>query len=725
MHEPDSSLVLQNSVTPQTLALSEETLFRVLTHIGLAIGVPIQRSDVQASGDHADTQPGDPLARLLASAKHAELILSETKFSTPQELFGFVQEHFPILIVHSDGRFDVLETVSGSTIQGCEVSDLPATPVSTRSRGYSKSQLRKWLQSDTPPRCFACRKELPCVSISAARTARDSFTSDLHPHDHHPTPLRRFLGLLYLDRRDIFTVGLFAFIAGVLALATPLAVESLVNVVSWGTYLQPLIVLGVMLLTCLGIAGVLKVLQAIAVELIQRRQFVRIVSDLAHRFPRVNQTSLVGEFPRELANRVFDIMTIQKATAVLLMDGVTIVLTTVLGLFLLAFYHPFLLGFDIVLVISMISITWILGRGGIETSIDESKTKYRVAHWLQDVIASPSVFKLGGGETLAVQRANQLTAQYVAARQLQFRVVIRQVVFAISLHAIASTVLLALGGWLVIDGQLTLGQLVASELVVTVVVGAFAKAGKSIEKFYDLMAGIDKVGHLIDLPVDVRQEPAVLPSGPAEIQWSDLVLDGGLSKSKVPAATIDAGSRVAIVGDDTNGRSLLARALAGITTPIEGTAQVAGHDPVHAAATGEGRFLAYAGANDLFHGTLRENLDLARSGMTAHRLRDALKSVGLLDLVLQMPNGLQSRLQTHGYPLSDIESRQLVLARAILMQPKLLIVDGLLDDLSSEDRQTIWQTLAADNAPWTLVVTTNRQDVAELCEIEIAVRKAA
>ena len=725
MHEPDSSLTVPDSAKPRSVVPSEETLFRVLTHIGLAIGVPIQRSDLQASGEHADTQPGDPLARLLASAKHAELILSETKFSTVQELFGFVQERYPILIWHHDGRFEVLETTAGRRIQGSEVLDLPQTPITTKSRTYSKSQLRQWLRSDPPPRCFACRKALPCVSISSARSTRDYFVSDSHAHDHHLSPFRRFLGLLHLDRRDIITVVLFAFVAGILALATPLAVESLVNVVSWGTYVQPLIVLGLMLLTCLGIAGVLKVLQAIGVELIQRRQFVRIVSDLAHRFPRANQASLIGEFPRELANRVFDIMTIQKATAVLLLDGVTIVLTTVLGLFLLAFYHPFLLGFDIVLVISMISITWLLGRGGIDTSIDESITKYRVAHWLQDVIASPSIFKLGGGETLAVQRANQLTAQYIAARQLQFRVVLRQIVFAISLQVIASTVLLALGGWLVIDGQLTLGQLVASELVVTVVVGAFAKAGKSIEKFYDLMAGIDKVGHLIDIPADAKQEPAVLPHGPAEIQWSDLILDGGLSKSKVPAATIAAGSRVAIVGDDVNGRSLLARAVAGLTSPVEGTAQVAGHDPVHAAATGEGRFLGYAGANDLFHGSLRENLDLARSGMTAHRLREALDHVGLLDLVLQMPDGLQSRLQTHGYPLSDIQSRQLVLARAILMKPKLLVVDGLLDDLASEDRRAIWQKIAAEDAPWTLVVTTNRQDVAELCEIQIAVRKGA
>ena len=88
----------------------------------------------------------------------------------------------------------------------------------------------------------------------------------------------------------------------------------------------------------------------------------------------------------------------------------SIVLTTMIGLILLAFYHPFLLGFDIVMVIAMISIIWVLGRGGIQTAIEESITKYRVAHWLQDVLSLPSVFKTGGGEALAIARSNQLTA---------------------------------------------------------------------------------------------------------------------------------------------------------------------------------------------------------------------------------------------------------------------------------------------------------------------------
>jgi putative ABC transport system ATP-binding protein len=431
----------------------------------------------------------------------------------------------------------------------------------------------------------------------------------------------------------------------------------------------------------------------------------------------------VGQYPRELANRVFDIMTIQKATAVLLLDGVSIVLTTVLGLVLLAFYHPFLLGFDIVLLISMISITWLLGRGGIRTAIEESITKYRVAHWLQDVIASPSAFKTGGGETLAVQRANQLTTEYVQARQRQFRVVIRQVAFAIGLQAVASTAVLALGGWLVIDGQLTLGQLVASELVVTVVVGAFAKAGKSLEKFYDLMAGIDKVGHLIDVPIDPRQELSAVLDGPATVSWGDLMFSGATFESKVPAATIEAGSRVAIVGNDVDGRSLLARTLAGLVTPSSGQSQVAGFDSAQASISSVVPMIGYAGGNDLFHGTLRENVELGRSGIGQHVVREALRKVGLAEVIVKLPEGTQTRLQTQGYPLTEIQSRQVVLARAIVAEPRLLIVDGLLDDLAPDDRQAVWESLTATGAPWTLVINTNREDIAKLCDIQLAVRK--
>ena len=429
----------------------------------------------------------DPFQWLISVARLTGIFLDKADLHNVEDIFAYVGEGNPVvLFCGSRGTF-VLERLSGRSIEATQISEHSLSVL------ISRWKLRRILKRSKHRHTFISKKQLECDSLSSATVHGDV-------QHHHSTPLRRFLALLNLDRRDINLVFLFALVAGILALATPLAVESLVNVVSWGTYMQPLVVLGGMLLVCLGIAAILRILQTVVVETIQCRQFARIVSDLAHRFPRANQKALEGQFPRELANRVFDIMTIQKATAVLLLDGVNILLTTALGMILLAFYHPFLLGFDIVLLISMVSLTWLLGRGGVRTAIAESVAKYQVAHWLQDVLASPAAFKVNGGEALAIHHADQLTARYLTARMNQFRVVLRQIAFAISLQVIALTAVLTLGGWLVIDGQLTLGQLVASELVVTTVVGAFSKAGKSLEKFYDLMAGIDKVGHLLDIP---------------------------------------------------------------------------------------------------------------------------------------------------------------------------------------------------------------------------------
>ncbi|TWT64654.1 ATP-binding cassette domain-containing protein [Allorhodopirellula solitaria] len=680
-----------------------------------ALALTLQQPMDQASMKATDPMEGtnqDPLGPLFIGAKNSGINLLETSAPSIGDIFATVRQGFPLTFSLPDDRLVVLQKPDGRKIDSAVIGD------HVDHRALGKSELTRLLGDLSQVRMLVAKKEFECDSLSAT-----SGHGQQKPSGDRPTPLRRLIALLHLDRRDIELVTLFAGVSGVLGLATPLIVESLVNVVSWGVYFQPLLVLASMLLICLGIAGFLKVLQTWVVEIIQRRQFVRIVNDLVHRFPRADQDAFAEKFPREFANRVFDTVTIQKATSVLLLDGVSIVLTTIIGLLLLAFYHPFLLGFDIVLVLAMISMTWILGRGGVVTAIDESGCKYRVAHWLQDVIAMPNAFKIGGGEQLAIQRANQLTVDYLNARSRQFSVVIRQVIFAVGLQVVASTALLSLGGWLVIDGQLTLGQLVASELVVTVVVGAFAKAGKSLEKFYDLMAGIDKVGYLLDIPVDPRAEVGEIPAGPAEVSWSDLVFDSPTGRSRVSTTSLSPGSTVAIVGDDPSGQSRLARALGGLAAPTAGLIQIAGYDAVEAALGAPGEIVAYAGESSLFDGTLRENIDLGRGGIDHSRVRDVLREAGLGEVMLQLKSGLNTRLLSDGRPFSVAQQSRLMIARALASRPRLLIINGLLDGLGEAGRQEIWKSIAADGVPWTLVIVTHQEDVAQWCDNRVTVRK--
>ena len=176
------------------------------------------------------------------------------------------------------------------------------------------------------------------------------------------------------------------------------------------------------------------------------------------------------------------------------------------------------------------------------------------------------------------------------------------------------------------------------------------------------------------------------------------------------------------MGDDIDGCSALAKAMAGLIEPNHGLVQIAGFDALHAATSGEGRLIGYAGDKEIFHGTIRENVDLGRTGIGQNGVREVLQQVGLADTLLQLPDGLETSLQTNGHPLTDSQANQLTLARAIASKPKLMIVDQLLDRLDSDRFEHLWNTLNSPEAPWTLVVVTHRDDVAERFENRITIR---
>ncbi len=403
-----------------------------------------------------------------------------------------------------------------------------------------------------------------------------------HGHGDHEamSPLKRLIGLIRPEGGDIRVVVAFAVGVGVLSLATPLAVEALVTTVAMNLLVQQLVVLSFVLLVCLSLAAAMRALQTCVVEAIQQRVFVRVTSDLAYRLPRVRVDALDREYGPELVNRFFDVVTVQKVGALLLLDGIAIVLQSVIGLLLLAFYHPYLLGFSLVMLGAMAFIVFQLGRGAVATSIRESRAKYDVAGRLEELVLAPLAYKLEGGAEFAMDRADILARRYLAARRDHFRIVLRQVVFALALQAVASTALLGLGGWLVIQGQLTLGQLVAAELIVVTVVGSFTKLGKHLEGWYDLMAAVDKLGHLTDLPLERRDGEADhakegvgaslrLRSVAFEYDGRGPILDG-LDLDVHP------GERVAIVGPSGTGKSTLVDLLYGLRAPTGGHVEIDG-----------------------------------------------------------------------------------------------------------------------------------------------------
>lgn len=549
---------------------------------------------------------------------------------------------------------------------------------------------------------------------AAGNASRVHFASD---SSQPLTPLRRYIGFLRPDAQDLRTIVIFSLFIGLLSLSTPLAVEAVVNTIAFGRYLQPLVVLSLIVLIFLGFRAALNVLMTLVTEVLQRKLFVRTVEDLSYRLIRVPLSVWNKYHGPELANRFFDVFNIQKITSKLLLDSLMLVLQTVIGLTVLAFYHPFLIGYDVGLLILMTVVLYVMGRGAVNTAKEESQSKYETAAWLQEIVRHPSTYKFNGGLNFAINRADELAAQYIDRRQNHFRILLRQITFAAIVQAIAATALLALGGYLVIIDQMTLGQLVAAELIVTVILGSFAKLGKDLESYYDLMASIDKLGKLFDLPVEPGEKlQLVRHAGAYSVELVNFSLS---SSGSAHSISFEAGAAYALVGGAENSRGKLINTMVGQVMPARGHVLLNGFRVDSLSSESLQSTIGLVRDIELFDATIDDNLRLGRENVGSDQASELVNRLGIGQKLVDMEGGLSTRLQVGGYPLSRGESIRLMLARAFISRPGVLLIDGLLDFLSDSDIVDVLERLRTFLSDTTLIISTGRRAIADWADYRV------
>jgi ABC-type bacteriocin/lantibiotic exporter with double-glycine peptidase domain len=577
--------------------------------------------------------------------------------------------------------------------------------------------LRRWLEEpdDTSVRSWVVvESRFPSSLQIGSKRAHDSGAESEWKHG---SPFQRLLDLLRPEKADLWAIVFFAAFIGGLMLATPIAVQQLVNSIAFGGLIQPVVVLALLLLAVLAFSAVISAIQAFVAELIQRRIFVRVVLDVAERLPRVQAQAFDRHHGPELVNRVFDVVTVQKVGSLLLLEGTTVLLQTTVGLVVLSFYHPLMLAFSGLLIAGILIVVVVMGKGAVRTAIVESKMKYQVVGWLEELALHASTFRDRDQRLYARSRADRLATAYVGAREEHYRIVLRQLTGALALQVLANSSLLALGGMLVVQGQLTLGQLVASELIITVIVAAVAKFGKQLEHFYDLLAAIDKLSTLMDLPLERSDGIDVDPaSGPAAVE----LVDVGFGYDSKPLFVglnlrIGAGERLAFEGAMGSGKSALLDLLCGLREPWSGCIAIDGIDYRELRLESLRAQVALVREPEIFTATIRENIQVGRHQFSDEDVRRALDAVGLLEEIRSLPQSIETRLSPSGRPLSQVQASRLALARAILASPRLLLVDRTLDDLDPTARERICEVLFAPDAPWTLVVVSERDDVLTRC----------
>ncbi|MBI4751467.1 MAG: ATP-binding cassette domain-containing protein [Acidobacteria bacterium] len=542
-----------------------------------------------------------------------------------------------------------------------------------------------------------------------------SGTLHTDPHHLHPSPVSRLGDMLWEDRSDLLVLLVYTVMTGVLALAVPLAAQALVNTIAANVLTQPLVVLTLIVFVGLLFAGVLRVFQLMLVEALQQRIFVRVALQLAKQLPRIRHSALVEEYAPELVNRFFDVLTVQKAFAKLLLDGLTALLQVSVGLVLMAFYNPLLLVFDSFLVLFAVFVVVVLGIGGLRTSIQESAQKYAVAAWLEELARCHSSFKMSGTIQYLVERADVLTMGYIKSRRLHFRVLLRQAIGNFLFQAIANAGILAVGGWLVINRQLTLGQLVAAELIVVAVLAAMEKLIKQLDEVYDLLTGLDKIGHITDLEVERLGGNPVpkLPEGASvvcrDVHFAYRDVSPILSGLNL---TLHPGDRVSLVGASGVGKSTLVSLMCGLNEPSHGTVEINGVDVRVADLESLRQVVGLVGdANDIFEGTIEENIRVGRAFITHEDIRKALEIAQLTHDLALMPRGLKTELISGGRNLSRGQIQRLLIARATVGNPQLLILDEAFIGIDEKTKLTILDAIFDQQNKWTIIDISHDPEV--------------
>ena len=719
--------ILGQATTTHLLATDADSL-AVLEYMIHAAGVPYDptRAAQAVRAAVREIPPTIPRAARLRLSHAAEILGVEltVKQLSIREALAFVAEGTPLAVfsLNSSGsaQWFVLSEAQGDSGRFAEIGSLPnpgwltAEAMAATLGAIDADSVLEWqVASPATPMAEAVHPQ-----ASSGHGGQDG-DGGAHPSPHrHMPPFLRLLGLLQPEINELWMVLLFALGIGILTLATPVVAMAVVNTVALGTLVQQLLLLCVALLIALSLASIMTLLQTLVVEYIQRRVFVRVAADLAYRLPRVDVRAFDRQHGPELVNRFFAVLTVQKAAATLLLDGISLGLQILIGLVLLGFYHTYLLGFDLILIASLIFLFAVAGRGAVRTAIAESVAKYRVAGWMEEMARHPLAFKISGGPQFAMEQTDKYTRDYLLMRRAHFGILMRQIAFALLLQVLANVALLAVGGALVIRGELTLGQLVAAEIVVTLVVATFAKIGKQLEAYYDLLAAVDKLGHLLDLPLERdsgERHHAHTRGAQVTVHNVTFRYDGQHSPALNELSLhLNPGEHVALMGPNGAGKSTLVDLLFGLRRPENGWVEIDGADLRTMRLDTLRDHVALVKGIEVIEGTVLENIRMGRDTISQTDVRDVLRKVGLLDAVLALPDGLQTLLCTGGAPLSLGQANRLMVARAIVGQPRLLILDESLDHMDSDIRSTVLPAILDRNAHWTLIVITHSEDVAKL-----------
>jgi ABC-type bacteriocin/lantibiotic exporter with double-glycine peptidase domain len=528
-------------------------------------------------------------------------------------------------------------------------------------------------------------------------------------------PFKRLFDLLRLDRTEILYIYLFALVGGTITLTLPLGIQAIINLISGGQLATSWGVLIGFVVVGVAFTGAMQVMQLTLSEHIKQRLFVRSSLEFAFRLPRIRPDQLHGRYLPELVNRFFDTITVQKGLNKVLLDIPVSGLQIVLGLTLLSFYHPFFIAFAMFLIAALWVVYRFTGTKGFETSLEESKYKYATAFWLEELGRSNSTFKLAGETSLPLERADELATKYTKARKAHFGVLLGHYWAMVVFKTVVTLSLLLLGGLLVMNERMNIGQFVAAEIVIILVLNAVEKVILGLDSIYDVLVALEKIGNVTDLPLE-KQDGMLIPvtvedGGAMSVELRNVGFRSHWSGTAVLQEVdllVKPGEKLCITGPNGSGKSTLLHMVAGLVEPEHGSILLDGQGlrslQLENARSAMGDSFTQ---QEIFSGTVLDNIIMGRPWITAHDAREAAMRTGLTPMLGDLPDGLFTMLDPLGSRLPQSLVRRIIIARCLAGRPRLVLYEDDALPMPANEHQVLLELLTGPDVPFTLIAVSN------------------
>lgn len=534
------------------------------------------------------------------------------------------------------------------------------------------------------------------------------------------TPLQRFWLLLKPDSREIYQVYTYAFFKGVIALSLPIGIQSIINFIQGGSVSVSWLVLVFIVTLGIFLGGYMQLMQMRITENIQLKIFTRAAFDFTYRIPKIKFEEIYKHYAPELMNRFFEVLTIQKSLSKIIIDFSTAFLQILFGLILLSLYHPFFILFSILLVILVYLIITFTSKRGLETSLEESRFKYKVVSWLEELARAKDSFKMAGETHLPEVKTDERVVGYLESRENHFQVLRQQYILLLIFKIIVALGLLIVGGLLVLNQKMNIGQFVAAEIIILMVIDSSEKIILNLSNIFDILTSLEKLGQVTDLKLDSTSGDSSLDHDirtPLRVELKDLTFTyPGRTQPVLKNInyTFKENHSYCITGQNGSGKSTLMHLISGLYHPQSGSVCI--NDlPIPNYKISQlykviGNGLA---VETIFEGTLMENITMGREFVRLEDVLWAIDKVFLKDFVKELPKGLDTPIGATGDKLSKSIIQRIIIARSIVNRPRLILLENQIDSIEEQERNAIIDFLTDRSNGWTFISISNNKYLQE------------